>query len=56
MDGRIIYHSTVDFTEARIAGFNLYELNTFSAFRGTVGIYSTKTARLSIFNCFLVTQ
>jgi NADPH-dependent 2,4-dienoyl-CoA reductase/sulfur reductase-like enzyme len=28
-------------TEGRIAGLNLYELNTFSAFRGTVGIYST---------------
>ncbi|MHC1695329.1 MAG: FAD-dependent oxidoreductase [Eubacteriales bacterium] len=28
-------------TEARIAGLNLYELNTFAAFRGTVGIYST---------------
>ena len=28
-------------TEARIAGLNLYELNTFSAFRGTIGIYST---------------
>ena len=28
-------------TEARTAGLNLYELNTFSAFRGTVGIYST---------------
>ena len=28
-------------TEARTAGLNLYELNTFSVFRGTVGIYST---------------
>jgi NADH oxidase (H2O2-forming) len=28
-------------TEARTAGFNLYELNTFAAFRGTIGIYST---------------
>lgn len=28
-------------TEARTAGLNLYELNTFAAFRGTVGIYST---------------
>jgi len=28
-------------TEARTAGLNLYELNTFSAFRGTVGIYAT---------------
>ena len=28
-------------TEARTAGLNLYELNTFSTFRGTVGIYST---------------
>jgi len=28
-------------TEARIAGLNLYELNTFSTFKGTVGIYST---------------
>lgn len=27
--------------EARIAALNLYELNTFSVFRGTVGIYST---------------
>jgi NADPH-dependent 2,4-dienoyl-CoA reductase/sulfur reductase-like enzyme len=28
-------------TEARIAGLNLYDLNTFSAFKGTIGIYST---------------
>jgi NADPH-dependent 2,4-dienoyl-CoA reductase/sulfur reductase-like enzyme len=28
-------------TEARIAGMNLYELKTFSVFKGTVGIYST---------------
>ncbi|MBN2287004.1 MAG: FAD-dependent oxidoreductase [Tissierellales bacterium] len=28
-------------TEARIAGMNLYDLNTFSTFKGTVGIYST---------------
>ena len=28
-------------TEARIAALNLYELNTFSVFKGTVGIYST---------------
>ena len=28
-------------TEARTAGLNLYELNTFSAFRGTIGVYST---------------
>lgn len=28
-------------TEARTAGLNLYELNTFSTFRGTIGIYST---------------
>ncbi len=28
-------------TEARTAGMNLYELKTFSVFRGTVGIYST---------------
>ncbi len=28
-------------TEARTAGLNLYELNTYSTFRGTVGIYST---------------
>ncbi len=27
--------------EARIAALNLYELNTFSVFRGTLGIYST---------------
>ncbi len=28
-------------TEARTAGMNLYELKTFSVFKGTVGIYST---------------
>ncbi|MBZ4666720.1 FAD-dependent oxidoreductase [Mahella sp.] len=28
-------------TEARTAGLNLYELNTFSTFKGTVGIYAT---------------
>jgi len=28
-------------TEARIAGLNLYDLNTFATFRGTIGIYST---------------
>ncbi|MBN2618054.1 MAG: FAD-dependent oxidoreductase [Spirochaetales bacterium] len=28
-------------TEARIAALNLYELNTYSVFRGTIGIYST---------------
>lgn len=28
-------------TEARIAALNLYELNTFSVFKGTIGIYST---------------
>lgn len=28
-------------TEARIAALNLYELNTYSVFKGTVGIYST---------------
>lgn len=28
-------------SEARTAGLNLYELNTFATFRGTVGIYST---------------
>lgn len=28
-------------TEARIAGLNLYELNTYSSFKGTLGIYST---------------
>ncbi len=28
-------------TEARIAALSLYELNTYSAFKGTVGIYST---------------
>ncbi len=28
-------------TEARTAGLNLYELNTYSEFKGTVGIYST---------------
>lgn len=28
-------------TEARIAGLNLYDLNTFSTFKGTIGVYST---------------
>ncbi|MDK2992670.1 MAG: hypothetical protein PWP48_1903 [Clostridiales bacterium] len=28
-------------TEARTAGLNLYELNTYSTFKGTVGIYAT---------------
>lgn len=28
-------------TEARTAALNLYELNTFNVFRGTIGIYST---------------
>jgi NADPH-dependent 2,4-dienoyl-CoA reductase/sulfur reductase-like enzyme len=28
-------------TEARIAALSLYELNTYSSFKGTVGIYST---------------
>lgn len=28
-------------TEARIAALNLYDLNTYSVFKGTVGIYST---------------
>ena len=37
---RIMLASTAC-TEARTAGLNLYELNTFSKFRGTVGIYST---------------
>ena len=37
---RIMLASTAC-TEARTAGMNLYELNTFSVFRGTVGIYST---------------
>ena len=37
---RIMLASTAC-TEARTAGLNLYELNTLSAFRGTVGIYST---------------
>lgn len=37
---RIMLASTAC-TEARTAGLNLYELNTFAAFRGTVGIYST---------------
>ncbi|MDD4642384.1 MAG: FAD-dependent oxidoreductase [Erysipelotrichaceae bacterium] len=37
---RIMLASTAC-TEARTAGLNLYELNTHSAFRGTVGIYST---------------
>lgn len=37
---RIMLASTAC-TEARIAALNLYELNTFSVFKGTVGIYST---------------
>jgi NADPH-dependent 2,4-dienoyl-CoA reductase/sulfur reductase-like enzyme len=37
---RIMLASTAC-TEARTAGLNLYELNTFASFRGTVGIYST---------------
>lgn len=37
---RIMLASTAC-TEARTAGLNLYELNTFSTFKGTVGIYST---------------
>lgn len=37
---RIMLASTAC-TEGRIAALNLYELNTFSIFRGTVGIYST---------------
>ncbi len=37
---RIMLASTAC-TEARTAGLNLYGLNTFSVFRGTVGIYST---------------
>ncbi len=37
---RIMLASTAC-TEARTAGMNLYELKTFSVFRGTVGIYST---------------
>lgn len=37
---RIMLASTAC-TEARTAGLNLYELNTFSAFRGTIGIYAT---------------
>lgn len=37
---RIMLASTAC-TEARTAGLNLYELNTYSAFKGTVGIYST---------------
>jgi NADPH-dependent 2,4-dienoyl-CoA reductase/sulfur reductase-like enzyme len=37
---RIMLASTAC-TEARVAGLNLYELNTFSAFKGTIGIYST---------------
>lgn len=28
-------------TEARIAALNMYDLNTFSAFKGTIGVYST---------------
>lgn len=28
-------------TEARVAALNLYSLNTFSVFKGTIGIYST---------------
>lgn len=37
---RIMLASTAC-TEARTAGMNLYELKTFSVFKGTVGIYST---------------
>lgn len=37
---RIMLASTAC-TEARTAGLNLYELNTYSTFKGTVGIYST---------------
>ncbi len=37
---RIMLASTAC-TEARTAGLSLYGLNTFSVFRGTVGIYST---------------
>jgi NADPH-dependent 2,4-dienoyl-CoA reductase/sulfur reductase-like enzyme len=37
---RIMLASTAC-TEARTAGLNLYGLNTFSVFHGTVGIYST---------------
>lgn len=37
---RIMLASTAC-TEGRIAALNLYELHTFSVFRGTVGIYST---------------
>lgn len=37
---RIMLASTAC-TEARIAGLNLYGLDTFATFRGTVGIYST---------------
>jgi len=37
---RIMLASTAC-TEARTAGLSLYDLNTFSVFRGTVGIYST---------------
>ncbi|MFA5657770.1 MAG: FAD-dependent oxidoreductase [Oscillospiraceae bacterium] len=37
---RIMLASTAC-TEARIAGLNLYELNTRCAFMGTIGIYST---------------
>ncbi len=37
---RIMLASTAC-SEARTAGLNLYELNTFATFRGTVGIYST---------------
>lgn len=37
---RIMLASTAC-TEARVAGLNLYGLDTFSTFRGTVGIYDT---------------
>lgn len=37
---RIMLASTAC-TEARIAALNLFELNTYSVFKGTVGIYST---------------
>lgn len=31
--------------EARVAGLNLYSISTFKAFKGTIGIYSTKVGQ-----------
>jgi NADPH-dependent 2,4-dienoyl-CoA reductase/sulfur reductase-like enzyme len=44
---RIMLASTAC-TEARVAGLNLYDLCTFSSFRGTVGIYGTCVGETAI--------